>query len=80
MTKEHAEKLLKYQDTGHRIDIRTGYVDSDASLCIIEGEICYNSEMFSERPLLGVDIYEVSVSKRVEDWLEKDPEQSKGAS
>jgi len=68
MTKEEAIMVENYYESGYMIKIdANGYVDSEVH-CIMpneSGELCYDSEVFSEMPLSQVHISSVSILKPI---------------
>lgn len=87
MTTDQTQKLLQLYDAGYKIEISRGYVDNNFRIyeadadtleqnngfheSLKDGDICFDSEVYSQYPLKEISINEVTVFKPISDWQEE---------
>ena len=69
MTKEHAEKLMRLHQAGYTVQVAAGYVDGNVREIYGEdGEIVFDSDVYSGAKLTKFNTDQVKVSKPLDDW------------
>lgn len=88
MTRELTEKILELHDAGCVVTISSGYVDGECHIyeatehtlaknkefhkSLQLGDICFNSDVYSEYPLKEISAEDIKISKPIDDWQEID--------